>query len=68
VDDIVGFVKRNKRLLIAFLALILILALVTPIFSALPVILKRILPLAVLLLGLYMLFQRPKKRNGDGGQ
>jgi hypothetical protein len=60
VDDIIGFIKRNKTLIIGFFGLLLALALAASVFSFLPNFFGRGLPVLVVALGLYMLFKRPK--------
>lgn len=64
VDDILNFFKRNKRLIISLLVLVLALTLVNTLFGAfyLPFPLKRYLPVIIIGLGLYILFKRPTRR------
>jgi hypothetical protein len=63
VDDVIGFIKRNKRLIVAFAALLLALALASSMFSMLPSPVSRWLPVIVVALGLYVLLKKPGRRE-----
>ena len=63
IDDIISFIKRNKHILIGFLVLIIALSLINTAYSALPYSIRRIIPITVVALGLYLLAKKPQKKK-----
>lgn len=64
VDDILNFIKRNSRLIVAFVALILGLSLANALlFSGSFYHTRQWLPIILIILGLYVLFKRPSRRR-----
>jgi hypothetical protein len=65
VDDIVNFLKRNKRLIIGFFVLMIALSVFHAVLSPLTYSLRRWLPVIVVSLGLYVMMKRPKGKAAD---
>jgi len=63
IDGVLKFLKRNKHIIIGFAVLVLALALLNTAYFALPFMLRRWLPIAVVALGLYMLVKSTAKKK-----
>ncbi|MDR1664444.1 MAG: hypothetical protein LBR83_05950 [Clostridiales bacterium] len=67
IDDIIAFFTQNKRLILCAAALLVVIALFNSVLSVLPWAVKRLLPMALVGLGLYMLLRGPACRKDGKG-
>ena len=65
IDDVVNFLRRNKGLIIGFIILLFGVSIAGSLIRMVLVPILRYLPVIVILIGLYVIFKKPKKKKDD---